>query len=597
MNWLRKSLSDRSVQFYLLAVATVVVLLSLVNCCFSASYHDSMLSVYGMVHFALIHLGDAVLLLLPYWLLPMRWRRPWAWIVVIVVTIWAFTQILYNISYQDIMPYSSFLFTDNVGDVLVGSVIGLIHASALSVLVPVLVLWLVTRRRYATVAQRPLSPGRKWMAAVVSIAVLLVTQAVSFVGIAVHDGCDSWGEKLQDVYTRFMGRYKAYYINNGLTAYTVFSAVTSVNRPMTDEERVMVDAFVAEEVPHYTDNPYAVGQQPNLVLVIVESLNAWAVNLKIDGREVTPVLNSIAADTSSIVALKMQSMIKNGRSSDGKFIYDTGLLPTLDESVAMNYGDADYPSLVKALKGYRSMEICTDAPRLWNIEAMSRSYGFQHLYYQPQFKEKLAANGYRDDELIFAEAAKIVTATRQPFFAQIVTATMHSPYNSPAVPETWISHTKAYTPEVRNYLERVAYFDRHLGLFIDKLRQAGVLDNTVIAIASDHTDFVDDAPSGRPSLDHSGNNCALLIKNAGHGLKITDVIGQVDVYPTLLDIMGANSYQWKGLGYSLLRKRVTSVAVNPDEVVGNKTAAEVPHQRNAWAVSALMIKKNHLPIK
>lgn len=78
---------------------------------------------------------------------------------------------------------------------------------------------------------------------------------------------------------------------------------------------------------HYTDNNYSVSERKNLILIIVESLNSWVINFKIDNIEVTPFLNQLCCQSNSIVALKMQPQVKDGRSSDAHFIYNTGILP------------------------------------------------------------------------------------------------------------------------------------------------------------------------------------------------------------------------------------------------------------------------------
>ena len=72
-------------------------------------------------------------------------------------------------------------------------------------------------------------------------------------------------------------------------------------------------------------------------------------------------------------------------------------------------------------------------------------------------------------------------------------------------------------------------------------------------------------------------------------LRHESVIGQVDVFPTLLDVMGANAYLWKGLGHSILRYDVRS-AIQPRNmsVLGDSTSL-TPQQRQAWDISRLII--------
>ena len=81
----------------------------------------------------------------------------------------------------------------------------------------------------------------------------------------------------------------------------------------------------------------------------------------------------------------------------------------------------------------------------------------------------------------------------------------------------------------------------------------------------------------------------LIILGTDTTLHYEPVIGQVDVFPTLLDVMGANAYPWKGLGYSILRFPVRG-AVQPRNmsVLGDSTNL-TPHQLRSWDISRLLI--------
>ena len=81
----------------------------------------------------------------------------------------------------------------------------------------------------------------------------------------------------------------------------------------------------------------------------------------------------------------------------------------------------------------------------------------------------------------------------------------------------------------------------------------------------------------------------MIIAGADTTMRYEPVIGQVDVFPTLLDVMGANTYHWKGLGHSILRYPVTS-AIQPRNmsVIGDSSAL-TPYQRKAWDIGRLLI--------
>ena len=256
----------------------------------------------------------------------------------------------------------------------------------------------------------------------------------------------------------------------------------------------------------------------------------------------------------------------------------------------MEFSDRDYPSLVKVLKsrGYKAVEICGDEASLWNVENMSRAYGFDTLYHEPELREQLDACDYRIDKVVMDFAASYLPSVKGNFFAQLFTGVMHSPYDSEWEPATWISESSEFTPAVRNYLEKTHYFDTQLGIFLKSLKEKGLYDNTVIVIASDHSEPVDDDPRGRPALSRDAVDCALFVLNARGGKSVKGPIGQIDVYPTILDVMGLNDFKWKGLGHSILRYDVKSAAITPDETMGNSPL--LPSQCQTWQVSSTLVR-------
>ena len=194
------------------------------------------------------------------------------------------------------------------------------------------------------------------------------------------------------------------------------------------------------------------------------------------------------------------------------------------------------------------------------------------------------------DKALFENASRVISKLKSPFMAEVITMGMHSGYDNLVFEPTWISQTGLYTTQVRNYLETCAEFDHQLNLFLERLKQDGKYDNSLIVIISDHNDYVDQAPQGRPSIDKDGNECVFLIVGAKKGMKITGPVGQIDIYPTILDLIGCNDYHWKGLGQSILRTEVQSVAVSPTEVIGHSNLED--RQKQAWDISRIMITKH-----
>lgn len=595
-----------------LAVAMLCIALQLIAVDYQigkATDHNwlNSLTFRKLLDLVLNHVADALILVMPFYLLPRRWRWIW-WIVPVLLTVWCFAQFIYFPTYREIMPFSSFVLFDNVGDVVVGSTLGSLRWAHLEVVIPPVILlgaWLIWFRR--PLRADSTSARRRWIWAGVSILLfILIRLIVTLDQYTSDDEEHDFGKYLYSQYCIVWNRHCYYYTANGFVPLAIHSAVTSLadDEHLSDEQLREVENYISTQ-PKYTDNTYAFvpadGSKPNLLLLVVESLNSWAVDLEIDGRKVAPTLDSLCHDSSAIVGRRMKTQVKNGRSSDGVFIYNTGLLPLMTKTVAMAYSESTYPALCHALKGYTSLYMCCDDPLLWNKQRMADNYGYDKLLSYLDYEKYLSGRYQMVDSVLLSNASDVIDSLKTPFAMMLTTTGMHSPYSDCKLPATWISRSKQYTPTVRNYLERLAYFDRQFKAFLSRLKRDGIYDNTLIVIVSDHSEFVDHDAHGRPAIDPEGDNCTLIVLNSGKGRVINEVFGQVDIYPTILDLMGANNYPWKGMGNSLMRTKVNSAATSIDEIAGERKSAAAKRQSLAWTISHYIITsryfKNKKPIK
>lgn len=528
-------------------------------------------------HAVAVSVANALLLLSPYWLLRRRWR--WlVWIPLTLLTVWCVVQMCYCRAYDDLMPWQSMTLTDNVNSTLMDSTLTLLRWQDLLVVVPFLLLIIA-----CLVGKRAANDGARLKPFLCSLAAALLVGAAGY-----YNGADGFK-------SRFLHNFSnsGYFARNGLIPYGLFTLhdVLLSGRGVSDAERAQAAKFLAEDCPHYTDNRFAAGDKPNLVLIIVESLHTWPIGMQVDCREVTPVLNSIMAGDSVIYAPHVLFQTSHGHSSDAHFIYNTGLLPLRDAAVAVNHGVGPYPTLAAALPGYDCREIICTPGKNWNQNVTARTYGFDTLYTRDHLAGALARHSQVDDAAMTDFAAGLLPELRQPFFLEMVTMTMHTPYAAGKVRPSWITASDTLNAEARNYLNCVNVTDSCIGAFIGALEAQGMRQNTVIAIVSDHTQLYYNRIVGRPDEQFVPDDWGIpmIILGTGTKLRYEPVIGQVDVFPTLLDVMGANSYEWKGLGHSILRYGVTS-AVQPRNmsVIGDSTAL-TPHQRKVWDMSRLLI--------
>ena len=562
--------------FFVLSVATVAWQ------CFVVAL-DTQLGGIGRLfqewHLVAISIANALLLLSPYWLLRPRWR--WlVWIPLTLVTVWCMMQLCYCRAYDDLMPWRSLMMTDNVNSTLVASTVSLLRWRDLLVIVPFIALIVAT-----ILGRKTLADDFRYKRFICTLLAALLTGAFGYL-----NGTDNYQKRF---FHKFSNR--DYYAQNGFLPYCSFSLYQSVvnGHGVTDEDRAMARRFLAEESPRYNDNAYCRVKDRNLVLFIVESLHTWPVDMEVDGREVTPVLNRLVRAGGTIYAPHVLFQTSHGHSSDAHFIYNTGLAPLRDGVVAVDWGRGNYPTLADALDGYDCREvICTPGVN-WNQNVTARTYGFDTLYTRDDLNAARALQRHNgiDDAALTDFAASLLPVLRQPFFLEMVTMTMHVPYSNGKSRPSWITASDTLTAEARDYLNCVNITDSCIGAFINQLHHAGMQRNTVVAIVSDHTQIYLNRVKGKSDYEWTDDDWGipLIITGCDTTMRYDQVIGQIDVFPTLLDVMGANAYPWKGLGHSILRFPVTS-AIQPRNmsVIGDSTAL-TPYQRKIWDISRLII--------
>ena len=532
--------------FYIAAMAALI--LQLLHLRYDLLLHFD--KDLGLLSYSARSMVDALLLLLPYWLLPAKLRIYYVSIIVFLFSFWGLSQLWYYRTYDDLMPFSSFLLFDNISPLLLNSIKASMKLTDILFILPPFFLFILYWFLFVdTIKKTPVNSKKR---VIYTISILLFAILIHLMNAYV------FYSKMQNRTTCHLGiryvntvNYISYFDFNGFVPFCIHSFTILEKRSLNIKEKEEIESFLSKYMLKYTDNQYAVKEKQNLIVIIVESLNSWLINFKLDSIEVTPHLNQLCQENNSILALHIQPQVKSGRSSDAHFMYNTGLLPINNGAVAVRFGEAEYPSLAKALKGYKSLSMVCDDAKYWNQETAFKSYGFTQLY---DSRSMMNTSGNINDHILLEKAANQIKHVDFPFYAQLVTISMHYPYNTLEIPSTNISKSKLYTKDIRNFLEKAHFCDNAIGKFIQELKETGIYEKSLIAIISDHNEIDKNQIENRKETLPEDKEIAMIILNGSQKLNYTSKMEQIDIYPTLLDLMGANNYPWKGLGHSIFRK-------------------------------------------
>lgn len=534
--------------FYIAAMAALI--LQLLHLRYDLLLHFD--KDLGLLSYSARSMVDALLLLLPYWLLPAKLRIYYVSIIVFLFSFWGLSQLWYYRTYDDLMPFSSFLLFDNISSLLLNRIKASMKLTDILFILPPFFLFILYWFLFVdTIKKTPVNSKKR---VIYTISILLFAILIHLMNAYV------FYSKMQNRTTCHLGiryvntvNYISYFDFNGFVPFCIHSFINTIleKRSLNIKEKEEIESFLSKYMLKYTDNQYAVKEKQNLIVIIVESLNSWLINFKLDSIEVTPHLNQLCQENNSILALHIQPQVKSGRSSDAHFMYNTGLLPINNGAVAVRFGEAEYPSLAKALKGYKSLSMVCDDAKYWNQETAFKSYGFTQLY---DSRSMMNTSGNINDHILLEKAANQIKHVDFPFYAQLVTISMHYPYNTLEIPSTNISKSKLYTKDIRNFLEKAHFCDNAIGKFIQELKETGIYEKSLIAIISDHNEIDKNQIENRKETLPEDKEIAMIILNGSQKLNYTSKMEQIDIYPTLLDLMGANNYPWKGLGHSIFRK-------------------------------------------
>lgn len=318
-------------------------------------------------------------------------------------------------------------------------------------------------------------------------------------------------------------------------------AISERNVQLTPEQQREISLWIESANQNISGREHIAPS--NIIIILVESLMSVVSDFTIEGKEVTPFLNKLKRDSTVYYNGSMKENVTIGESSDGQFIYMTGLLPLRSVITISKATEVTLPGLPKLLKRESVMVIPT-APSIWSQGIMCQRYGFNKLYTNEDYHNE--HEPWLNDSQVFEMATEKDKTMSHPFLSVILTSSMHQPYSKQIDPTLPIND-KSLPADFACYLNACHYTDSQMKRYFEHLKRTGLYDNSLIVIAADHP--VHSSDFGGVSKD-----IPLYIVNLPTEIKKkmwTGECNQLDVYTTLLDLLGIKS-DWYGLGQSLL---------------------------------------------
>lgn len=524
-------------------------------------------------------------------------RCRWAQIVVMaLLDVLLVANLMYFRTYYSAIPASSYLEAGNLADFKASVTDSLRWADIVLPLITIATA--VMAFRYKTTKRQPLTAVLKWWAAPLAGFALLLT------GVNLCKG--GFHKSLRSV------RQSAYLCSADAPIFSVFGCIwydiTDAAEPITPEKQAEIGRWLASQPKHQPADSVT-EKRSNLLIVFAESLESWVLEKKVDGKEITPCLNRLLKEKSTLYAPNVLTQVKGGRSIDAQLMICSGLLPLMSGTYSSLYYDNTFYTLQKAMRGLkhsRSYLLTIDKVSTWNQGAVARSFGTDTIISYHDFKMTEAFGTHKriGDASFFQQCREKIERGEvwkpgESVYMQFVTYSGHAPFKLPDHLRT-ITFPASIPEKAADYMTTAHYTDKAIGDFVAYLKTLPQYKETIVVIVGDHEGLASyrqelvSNPACR-GLVSDKQLTPFIVLNSPVGMRYDKFMGQIDIYPTLLNLMQLDAYRWHGLGQSILDPRKQGVAVGSVmNVEGTGSDKEVERLKEAHTVSDYMLRYDWL---
>lgn len=524
-------------------------------------------------------------------------RCRWAQIVVMaLLNVLLVANLMYFRTYYSAIPASSYLEAGNLADFKASVTDSLRWADIVLLLISIATA--VIAFRYKTTKRQPLTAVLKWWAAPLAGFALLLT------GVNLCKG--GFHKSLRSV------RQSAYLCSADAPIFSVFGCIwydiTDAAEPITPEKQVEIERWLASQPKHQPADSVT-EKRSNLLIVFAESLESWVLEKKVDGKEITPCLNRLLKEKSTLYAPNVLTQVKGGRSIDAQLMICSGLLPLMSGTYSSLYYDNTFYTLQKAMRGLkhsRSYLLTIDKVSTWNQGAVARSFGTDTIISYHDFKMTEAFGTHKriGDASFFQQCREKIERGEvwkpgESVYMQFVTYSGHAPFKLPDHLRT-ITFPASIPEKAADYMTTAHYTDKAIGDFVAYLKTLPQYKETIVVIVGDHEGLASYRQElvGNPAcrgLVSDKQLTPFIVLNSPVGMRYNKFMGQIDIYPTLLNLMQLDAYRWHGLGQSILDPRKQGVAVGSVmNVEGTGSDKEEERLKEAHTVSDYMLRYDWL---
>lgn len=325
----------------------------------------------------------------------------------------------------------------------------------------------------------------------------------------------------------------------------------------------------------------------NVIILQLESVQNFVIDRKINGTEITPNLNKFLKENVKIINMHSASYTT---TADSEHSFLSSTYPTENGEAFSKYYSNEYDDIYSNLKtyGYYNIYAHGNYDQFWNRKNVYSKLDIDKTYFKDDFKDRSEIiRTYLADELLYVqmvENIKQLSEENNPFCATLIAASSHKPFDLEGIQnkeqKISIDLGKYQGTNLGNYLESINYMDYAFGIFIDKLKETGLYDDSIIIVFGDHygmemydenlIEFIgeDKENYNDARMQYEFSNVASGMRIPGvNSLQIDNPTNKIDIKPTLMQILGIEDEF--SIGTSIFNNR-DYTCINNGKIITNE---------------------------
>lgn len=374
------------------------------------------------------------------------------------------------------------------------------------------------------------------------------------------------------MFVKLMGVYNFHLYDSIMTANTQSHRVFAESDELTE-----VRSYLSSQKDPKSEN-FGELEGKNVVLISMESLQNFIIDYKVNGKEVTPFLNDLVRDKNTLYFNNFYHNTGQGKTSDAEFTIANSLYPLPRGAVFTTNAGNEFnatPEILKE-KGYTSAVFHGNNDSFWNRDVMYPALGYDRFFSKKDYNvttENSVNYGLKDIPF-FKQSMSKIKGLEKPYYTKFITLTHHYPFVLNDEEDVMIDRTNTGDGTVDRYFQTARYMDKSLETFMEDMKKAGEYEDTVFVFYGDHYGISENHNRAmaeitgteiRPFEHTQLQRVPFIIHSPGLEGKTMDTVGsQIDVKPTILNLLGVETEDDIQFGTDLLAKDREDLAILRD---------------------------------